>query len=135
MPRIIDTQESQACELGDIIEALETGDFDAEDFDNFASWGPWLKRLHNNRTFLADLMIEELKARCEGQLRDNQYSAQVMMLHARSRRFAIRANFWPAMKDSIVRQSGTDPFFYHVPHDHNFSFLTVGYFGPGYWSD
>jgi hypothetical protein len=22
-----------------------------------------------------------------------------------------------------------------VPHDHNFSFLTVGYLGPGYWSD
>ena len=22
-----------------------------------------------------------------------------------------------------------------MPHDHNFSFLTVGYLGPGYWSD
>jgi hypothetical protein len=35
----------------------------------------------------------------------------------------------------VVRHSGTDPFFYGVPHDHNFSFLTVGYLGPGYWSD
>lgn len=35
----------------------------------------------------------------------------------------------------MVRNSGTDPFFYGVPHDHNFSFLTVGYLGPGYWSD
>ena len=34
-----------------------------------------------------------------------------------------------------MRHSGPDPFFYGVPHDHNFSFLTVGYLGPGYWSD
>ena len=57
------------------------------------------------------------------------------MLHGRSSKFIIRANFWPALKDSVVRHSGTDPFFYGVPHDHNFSFLTVGYLGPGYWSD
>ena len=31
--------------------------------------------------------------------------------------------------------SGPAPFFYDLPHDHNFSFLTVGYLGPGYWSD
>ena len=35
----------------------------------------------------------------------------------------------------MFKASGTSPFFYHVPHDHNFSFLTVGYLGPGYWSD
>ncbi|HEX6374810.1 MAG TPA: transposase, partial [Allosphingosinicella sp.] len=46
-----------------------------------------------------------------------------------------RANFWPASNDSVMVNSGPDPFFYGVPHDHNFSFLTFGYFGPGYWSD
>ena len=35
----------------------------------------------------------------------------------------------------MFKASGTSPFFYHVPHDHNFSFLTVGYLGPGYWSE
>jgi hypothetical protein len=121
--------------LGDLIERLEASDFDARDEDGFASWGHDLKKLANNRTFLADLMIAELKQRCQGQVRENQYSSQVVMLHASSQRYIIRANFWPAMKDSVVRHSGTDPFFYHVPHDHNFSFLTVGYLGPGYWSD
>jgi hypothetical protein len=80
-------------------------------------------------------MMSELKQRCEGQIRDNQYSAQVVMLHGRGSNFSVRANLWPALKDSIVRHSGQDPFFYGVPHDHNFSFLTVGYLGPGYWSD
>jgi len=135
MPRIVPTDETGKLELAELVELLETGDFDSQDEDNFASWGPALKKLANNRTFLADLVLQELKDRCEDQLKDNQYSAQVIMLHARSQKFILRANFWPALKDSVIRHSGTDPFFYGVPHDHNFSFLTVGYLGPGYWSD
>lgn len=34
-----------------------------------------------------------------------------------------------------MANSGPQSFFYGLPHDHNFSFLTVGYLGPGYWSD
>jgi hypothetical protein len=135
MPRLIDARTDETLELAELVEMLETGDFDSQDEDNFAAWGIQLKKLANDRTFLADMMIAELKQRCDGQVRDNQYSAQVVMLHGRSQKFIMRANFWPALKDSVVRHSGTDPFFYGVPHDHNFSFLTVGYLGPGYWSD
>jgi len=135
MPRLIDARTSDTLELAELVEMLEIGDFDSQDEDNFASWGTALKKLANDRSFLADMMIAELKQRCDGQVRDNQYSAQVVMLHGRSQKFIIRANLWPALKDSVVRHSGTDPFFYGVPHDHNFSFLTVGYLGPGYWSD
>jgi hypothetical protein len=135
VPRLIDAPTEEAIELAELVERLETGGFDAEDEENFASWGTHLKQLANNRSFLADLVVAELKQRCEGQVRGNQYSAQVIMLHSASKRYIVRANFWPALKDSVIRHSGTDPFFYGVPHDHNFSFLTVGYFGPGYWSD
>jgi hypothetical protein len=135
VPRLIHAATSETLELAELVEMLETGNFDSHDEDNFASWGVQLKKLANDRSFLADMMISELKQRCDGQVRDNQYSAQVVMLHGRSSKFIMRANFWPALKDSVVRHSGTDPFFYGVPHDHNFSFLTVGYLGPGYWSD
>ena len=135
MPRVIECQTGQKLELAELVELLETGGFDGQDEDNFASWGVHLRKLANDRNFLADMMIAELKQRCDGQVRDNQYGAQVVMLHGRSSNFILRANLWPALKDSIVRHSGTDPFFYGVPHDHNFSFLTVGYLGPGYWSD
>jgi len=135
MPRVIDAPTEESIELAELVEMLETGDFDSRDEDNFASWGPQLKKLANNRTFLADLIIEELKGRCEGQVRDNQFSAQVIMLRHTAQKYYIRANFWPALKDSVIRHGGTDPFFYNIPHDHNFSFLTVGYLGPGYWSD
>jgi hypothetical protein len=135
MPRLIDCPTDEKLELAELVDMLEAGDFDSQDEDNFASWGIQLKKLANDRNFLADMMIAELKQRCEGQVRDNQYSAQVVMLHGGSQKFIMRANFWPALKDSVVRHSGTDPFFYGIPHDHNFSFLTVGYLGPGYWSD
>ena len=135
MPRIIECSTEESIELENLVELLETRGFDARDEEDFASWGHALKMLANNRDFLADLMIEELKQRCREQVRNNQYSAQVIMLHMNSQKFVLRANLWPAEADTVVRQSGTDPFFYHVPHDHNFSFLTVGYLGPGYWSD
>ena len=135
MPRLIAADTEEVIELAELIELVETGDFDSQDEDNFASWGPALKKLANNRRFLADIMIEELKRRTHNQSQENQYSAQVVLLHGPSRKCMIRANFWPALTDSVVRHSGTDPFFYGVPHDHNFSFLTVGYLGPGYWSD
>jgi hypothetical protein len=135
MPCLIEVETSEQAELGDLVDALESSAFDPRDEDSLASFGPALKRLSNNRRFLGDLMIEELKQRCAGQMARNRYSAQVILLHGESGKFLVRANVWPAEADSVVVNSGSEPFFYHVPHDHNFSFLTVGHVGPGYWSD
>jgi hypothetical protein len=136
MPRLIATDPAaDPITLGDLVERLETEGFDPEDEDSVAAFGPALGRLGRNRRFLGDLVVEELKQRCAGQLARNHYSAQVILLHGGSSKFVLRANFWPSEDDSVVANSGTAPFFYHVAHDHNFSFLTVGYFGPGYWSD
>ncbi len=135
MPRLIEPAGGgEHIELGELVEALEGGRFDPEDDDSIAEFGPLLGRLGNNRRFLGDIAIEELKQQCSGQVARNQYGPQVILLHG-SKKFLIRANFWPAATDSVVVNSGSDPFFYGVPHDHNFSFLTVGYLGPGYWSD
>ncbi|HEY7810159.1 MAG TPA: transposase [Allosphingosinicella sp.] len=126
--------EQSPIELADLVEVLEQ-DFDPSDEEGMAQWGPMLQRLANNRRFLGDLAIAELKQHFAGQTARNQYSAQVMLLHGLSRKFVLRANFWPAENDSVYANSGPQPFFYGLPHDHNFSFLTVGYLGPGYWSD
>ncbi len=134
MPLLIETDAGEAIELGDLVEALATGGFDPDDEAGLAAFGPALSRLGSNRRFLGDLVVEELKQSCAGQVERNHYTAQVILLHV-APGFAIRANFWPAETDSVVVNSGTGPFFYGVPHDHNFSFLTVGYLGPGYWSD
>ncbi|MEA3048620.1 MAG: hypothetical protein QOG84_456 [Sphingomonadales bacterium] len=136
MPRLIETDPAAgALSLGDLVERLETGGFDPEDEESVAAFGPDLGRLAKDGRFLGDLIVEELKQRCAGQLARNHYSAQVILLHGGSSKFVLRANFWPSEEDSVVANSGIAPFFYGVPHDHNFSFLTVGYFGPGYLSD
>jgi hypothetical protein len=135
MPRVIACQEEDSIELGDLIAALNEEGFDPADEDSFVAAGPLLRRLANNRSFLADIAVAELKDRCARQGAENRYSSQVIMLHRASEKYFIRANFWPSERDSVFKASGNSPFYYHVPHDHNFSFLTVGYLGPGYWSE
>lgn len=135
MPRLIDPGDGDPIGLPELVEALADHRIDVRDEDAFAALGPLLARLGRHRTFLADLAIDELKARCHGQASANGYGPQVFLLHPPGGRFVVRANFWPAREDWAVRASGAATFFYDLPHDHNFPFLTVGYLGPGYWSD
>lgn len=135
MPLTLDPGAGDAIALDDLVEALETSDFDVRDEASFASLAPLLARLARNPQFLADLVVAELEDRCSGQMRGNAYGAQVFLLRPPTGRYVVRANFWPAREDAVVRASGTAAFFYDHAHDHNFSFLTVGYQGPGYWSD
>lgn len=135
MPRLIETAPADAISLAELIARLDEAGDALADESALADFAPLLARLGRDRRFLGDLVIAELEARCRNQMTANRYSAQVIMLHRAAGRYFIRANFWPAENDAIVRASGTGPFFYGVPHDHNFGFLTVGYLGPGYWSD
>ena len=135
MPRLIVPGAEDEIGLDDLAEALDTASFDPRDEDSLAALGPLLARLGRNSRFLGDLVVAELERRCAGQAVDNSYGAQVFMLKPPNGRYLLRANFWPARNDAVVRASGTAPFFYDLPHDHNFPFLTYGYEGPGYWSD
>ncbi|MDQ0248877.1 hypothetical protein J2W22_000924 [Sphingomonas kyeonggiensis] len=135
MPRLIDPGTGGAIGLDELVETLDTYPVDARDEDAFASWGPLLARLGRNPDFLAELAIEELKTRCAAQHEGNGYGAQVFLLRPPNGRYVLRANFWLARADPVTRASGPAAFFYDLPHDHNFPFLTYGYLGPGYWSD
>ncbi|WP_343520131.1 transposase [Sphingomonas sp.] len=135
MPRLIDPGGGEPIALDDLTDALDSIPFDPHDEESFAALGPLLARLGRNRGFLADLAIDELKLRCTRQSAANGYGPQVFLLSPPNGRYVIRANFWPASEDAVVQASGPAPFFYGLPHDHNFPFLTYGYAGPGYWSD
>ena len=138
MPLDIDETTTEAIDLADMIDWLHGQNLALDDSQEFAKAAPLLKCLSNNKHFLADLAVEELK---KGYTDDESvflYSAQVMMLYipqADEANFAVRANFWPSIKDQQIRAAGPGPFFYHRPHDHNFNFLTIGHHGPGYWSN
>jgi len=137
MPRLIDPGSGDAIGVDELIGALDQSDFDVRDEDSFAALGPLLARLGRNRDFLTDRAIDILKARRDDSAAGgaNVYGGQVLLLSVPNGRYVLRANFWPAANDAVVRSSGMAPFFYGVPHDHNFPFLTVGYLGPGYASD
>ena len=131
MPLELIPGEGEAIGLDELADALDADPFDPRDLAAFAARGAMLARLGRNRTFLASLAIDELKERCAGQNAVNAYGPQVIMLRPANGRYVLRANLWPAAQDTVVRTSGPTPFSYDLPHDHNFSFLTVGYLGPG----
>lgn len=135
MPRVIHLADDAACTLGDCVAALQDRGFDPEDEASLMHVAGWLRQLGNNRDFLADLLLEELKGRHRLDDTASSYGPQVVMLSPVGGDFFLRANIWPSVDEHMVRASGSGAFVYGLPHDHNFHFLTLGYFGPGYWSD
>ncbi len=135
MPRLIDSPAGGALDLAEVAARLDESGVDLSDESSIARCTALLAGLARNRDFLADSIIAALKASYADQLALNRYSAQVFLLHRSARGFYLRANLWPSARDAAYIASGPAAFSYGVPHDHNFSFLTAGYFGPGYVSD
>ncbi len=135
MPRLIDVADTRSISLAECTERLAERVFDPADEDSLHAAARDLRQLGNDRTFLGDILIDELKRRCEPDHEASSYGPQTLVLGRPGTTVFLRANIWPSPDEHILRASGTAPFYFDVPHDHNFSFLTLGYFGPGYWSD
>lgn len=124
-----------ALDLEEVIARLEEGGVDLSHPDRVEAGAALLAGLAQNPDFLGDRIIAALKQGYGDQANANRYSAQVFLLHRSRRRWYMRANMWPAERDAAYIATGPRPFAYDLPHDHHFTFLTVGYFGPGYVSD
>ena len=135
MPRVIDLADTGVFSLDECGDSIAARGFDPGDEDSLLGAARDLRRLGNDRRFLGDILIDELKRRDGPDVAMTTYGPQVVMLSRPAGEFFLRANIWPAPGEHVMRASGEAPFYFDVPHDHNFSFLTLGYFGPGYWSD
>lgn len=135
MPRPISAPAAPEYDLEEVAARLDEAGVDLDNEDSLARCADLLAGLARNRGFLADRVVAELKASYRDQLEANRYSAQVFLLHRSRRGYFIRANIWPAARDAAYAASGAAAFAYGLPHDHNFHFLTTGYWGPGYVSD
>ncbi|MEM6827241.1 MAG: transposase [Pseudomonadota bacterium] len=138
MPLVIDNPIHETCSLPEAIEALADLNFDPRDEGNRNEAALWLRRLTNNRTFLADALIDQLAGRLGAasvSSASSEYGPQAIILSGLRGSMFLRANIWPTPQDLCFKTSGAANFVYDVPHDHNFSFLTAGYVGPGYRSD
>jgi hypothetical protein len=136
MPHVIAIEDETVGSLAECDDALSSRCFNPEDEESLHHAAFQLRRLGNNQTFLGDLLIDELKRQQRDDSGENSYGPQVIMLRPSGKGdFFIRANIWPSEDEHAMRASGGGAFVYLQPHDHNFNFLTVGYFGPGYWSN
>lgn len=134
MPLVFDINDETVCSLPEAIEALAQLEFDPTDEASTLACAHWLNRLNNNRTFLADVLLDRLSGRNDGAVTSG-YGPQAVILSPLRGNMFLRANIWPAEHDLCFQNSGAKTFVYDTPHDHNFSFLTAGYLGPGYRSD
>ncbi len=134
MPRVIANSQSAVASLEETVDAIAEG-FDPRDEASTDKAAAALERLANNRTFLGDLMIEQLRERHRDTFEESAYGPQAIVLSPLVGDCFLRANIWPSEAETCFRTSGAKSFVYGVPHDHNFDFLTAGYFGPGYRSD
>jgi hypothetical protein len=136
MPRKLAIADTAEIGLDECVDRLATTGFDPADEESLCHAALALRQLGNNRDFLGDMIVAELARRHADDTFDTAYGPQVLMLArpAKGNCF-LRANIWPSRDEHMMRASGSDAFVYGLPHDHNFSFLTLGYFGPGYWSD
>ncbi len=135
MPRVIETSDTSSADLEDCIAAIAGQGFDARDDASINHAARWLRRLGNNRDFLAEMMLDELRGHHREAAESSGYTAQSIILSGAQNGFFLRANIWPSPQDAAYKASGAGTFVYGLPHDHNFDFLTLGYFGPGYASD
>ncbi|WP_205214852.1 transposase [Altererythrobacter sp. ZODW24] len=135
MPRVMEVAAAPPCNLDECITAITDAGFEPGEEESLQHGANWLARLGRNKSFLGDMMLDELANRhCEDDPR-SAYGPQVIMLSRPAEGFFMRANIWPSAQEHSYRASGSSSFVYDLPHDHNFDFLTVGYFGPGYESD
>lgn len=140
MPLVIDSAQTKSlpkvasCSLSQCVKGLTDLGFDPYDPGNVIKASDWLRRLSANRTFLADMLVSRLLGRDDGSIASG-YGPQAIVLSKVTGDMFLRANIWPAEEDLCFKTSGAKTLAYGIPHDHNFSFLTSGYLGPGYRSD
>ena len=135
MPLCLAPDDGPACDLAECVARIGERGFDPDDADSLNHAAHWLRRLGHDRQFLGDMVLAELAGRYDAAKAGSSYGAQVVMLARPGGNFFLRANIWPSAHEYCVRASGEAAYFFDLPHDHNLSFLTLGYFGPGYWSD
>ncbi len=130
MALTLEVADAAAMDLDEYVRYIE-GSVDVDDPDSLAASAPQLKALANNRTLISALVDRELRNWRDFQS-GNSYIGRTLML-ARRERFFIRANMWVPPTHRIgntARYNNASE--YAIAHDHNFSFMTVGYLGSGY---
>lgn len=118
---------TKTVELEEYLEHVRT-QVNVRDTESVTASAPMLRALANDRA----LIVRELNRRIENYLSDGALPSAQTLLLGRGDGYYVRANIWPAIADMASGRAYQDQFAYNLAHDHNFSFMTVQYLGPGY---
>ena len=128
MLKVLKSNTNEAIELEELSSYVRNH-VDLSCHESISSTKDMLKKLYNNRGFLANFVNEELKKGYKNFQSNNSYTPPSLILH-RDEEFFIRANIWiPTLE---VEEGNINV--YGLLHDHNFDFLTLNYYGSGYTS-
>jgi hypothetical protein len=129
MADTLPAETDETIDLAAFVDYLRR-EVDARDEASVLAAAPKLRALANHRTFLRDALTGALRRFRDGKV--GGYVSQTFQL-ARAGDLYVRANVWyPEGAEPPTAQPAGAMTLYGLPHDHAFSFLTVGYWGPGY---
>ena len=110
---------------------------DPDDSDSVQASAEKLQGLSQNKQLLLDMMHRELTAAVAKE--DSKFYTAHSFVLGSANGMTVRGNIWPKVDSfqnvSHRRAHINKVYAYEYPHDHNFNFLTVGWFGPGYITD
>ncbi|MGW8142510.1 hypothetical protein [Sphingomonas zeae] len=107
---------------------------DVFDYESLVETAWSLRCLANDRGFVLKHYHDEVVNVINAKGSMGLSPQSVYLVHAKD--FFIRANLWlPPSRHVDLREKEKALFSYSLPHDHNFDFVTVGYYGVGYETD
>lgn len=125
----LSTDTARSMELTDCVGVIEKN-LKSDDLESLVESAILLKQLANNSSFLIDHVNRSLGATIDPSA---HAVGDTSICLAKSDAFCVRANVWAP--PHLVAADGrwqANIASYVTPHDHPFSFATVGYMGPGY---
>jgi hypothetical protein len=123
-------QNSQVVSLEEFMDFVQSS-IDLNDLDSVCSAAHMLRGLANER----ELVVRRLNWQIKNLFATEALAATQVLFLANGHDFYVRANLWPSLADLSTGRVLQDHFGYHLAHDHNYHFMTVGYHGPGYYTD
>lgn len=119
--------------LNNFIEEVER-QVDPDDIQSLEPLAPAFAALSKDRDLLPNYFAKYVDSMLNSTV-PVAYTPQSFVLGGGRKHF-IRANVWiPLRFASTLRSQEEKIFSYRQAHDHNFSFMTIGHFGPGYETD
>ncbi|MCH2071020.1 hypothetical protein [Acinetobacter pittii] len=109
---------------------------DLDDLNSINSAAPMLIKLSNDKDLLPKAVCDELRYSNKPFQESNPYQASGYVLY-KDEDFVIRAVCWISDKERKFVNVDVDRglLIYSIAHDHDFSFLTVGHYGSGYYTE